>query len=377
MLEDIYPVQWAGQQAVVALPEHIDLSNADQIREELLSVINRGPTALIADMTTTVSCDHAGADAMVRAYRRADVSGTELRLVVTAKIVRRLLSLSGLDRLVSVYHSREAAMAASRAPAAVLALVGGPARTGTDGQSPQRAARKKRQLQAAGPWNGNGAAITPAVVSKLVDALHDGVALADGNGALTLANARLAEMFGYERSELLGQTVESLIPAGLQAAHGSQRATGGHAPATRPMGAWTRLVGLRKDGATFPVEISISPVTTATGRFVLTVIRDVTDARRLEDLADLAQAAIAAEQASRGEELLDTIISSLFHVGLSLRSAMNLPDDLARQRIAQAAQRLDDTIREIRDTALTAREQGTPGRVSRAAGRAAAGRPAL
>ena len=107
-----YPVQWMGRQAVVALPEHIDVSNASQIREELLWVINRGAAVLIADMTGTLSCDHSGVDAVMRAYQRALASGTQLRLVVTAPIVRRVLGVSGLDRLIPVYPSLEAATAA-------------------------------------------------------------------------------------------------------------------------------------------------------------------------------------------------------------------------------------------------------------------------
>ena len=112
MFKDTYPVQWNGRQAVVALPEHIDVSNASQIREELLWVINRSAAALIADMTATLSCDQSGADAVMRAYQRALASGTQLRLVVTAQIVRRVLDLRGLDRLVSVYPTLEAAAAA-------------------------------------------------------------------------------------------------------------------------------------------------------------------------------------------------------------------------------------------------------------------------
>jgi anti-anti-sigma factor len=115
--EDLYPVEWAGGQAVVTLPEHIGISNAGQVREELLSVINRGATTLIADMTATVSCDHAGADAVIRAWQRATASGAELRLVVTAQVVARVLGLVGLDRTVSVYPSLDAATAA-RLPAA-------------------------------------------------------------------------------------------------------------------------------------------------------------------------------------------------------------------------------------------------------------------
>lgn len=109
---DTYLVQWRGGQAIAALPEQVDVSNADQIREELLSVINRGAAALIADMTATLSCDHAGANALMRAYQRALVSGTQLRLVVTAPVVQRVLGINGLDRLIPIYPSLEAAAAA-------------------------------------------------------------------------------------------------------------------------------------------------------------------------------------------------------------------------------------------------------------------------
>ena len=112
VVNETYPVRWMGRQAVVALPEHIDVSNASQIREELLWVINRGAATLIADMTATLSCDHSGADAVMRAYQRALASGTQLRLVVTAPIVRRVLGINGLDRLIPVYPSLEAATAA-------------------------------------------------------------------------------------------------------------------------------------------------------------------------------------------------------------------------------------------------------------------------
>jgi anti-anti-sigma factor len=358
VFRDAYPVRWLGRQAVVALPEDIDVSNAGQIREELLSVINRGAAAVIVDMTATVSCDHAGADAVARAHQRAIVNGTQLRLVVTAPIVRRVLSLSGLDRLISIYPSLDAAIAAG-APAAAVPLVPGQARTDADGQAPRRAGRARRRQQgAAGPRNEpRAAAITPAVLWQLVDALSDGVALTDDDGLLALVNRRLEEMFGYEHAELIGHPVESLIPADLRAAHRNHRAAYVQAPRTRPMGAGARLVGLRKDGATFPVEISLSPVPTATGPFTLAVIRDVTETRRRDDLADLARAAVA-EQAHRGQELLDRIVNSLFHVGVSLQAAIDLPSDVAKLRIAEALRHLDDTIREIRDHVFTTRGSG-------------------
>ncbi len=126
MFEDTYPVEWTGRLAAVSLPEHVDVSNAGQIREELLSVINRGAYALIVDMTPTVSCDHAGAEAMARAYQRAVVSGTQMRLVVAAPIVRRVLGVNGLDRLIPMYPSLEAAAGVPAASVPGLPKLGDP-----------------------------------------------------------------------------------------------------------------------------------------------------------------------------------------------------------------------------------------------------------
>ena len=112
MPEDTCQVQWTGRQAVVTLPQDIDASNADQIRERLLWVINRGAEVLVGDLAGTVSCDYSGADALARAHHRAVANGTAFRLVATADAVRRVLRLSGLDRLVPVYPDLDGAIAA-------------------------------------------------------------------------------------------------------------------------------------------------------------------------------------------------------------------------------------------------------------------------
>ena len=194
---------------------------------------------------------------------------------------------------------------------------------------------------------------------QLIDALDDGLALTAGDGQIVLVNRRLAEMFGYEPTELIGRPVEALVPADLRAAHRGYRASYGRAPEVRPMGDRARLVGLRKDASTFPVEISLSPVPTANGHFTLAVIRDATQVGRREDLADLAWAAVA-EQTDRGQELLDRVVHSLFNVGLSLQTAIDLPSDMARVHITEALARLDDTIHEIRDHFFAVRDRGAP-----------------
>ena len=197
MSDDPYRVQWAERQAVMELPEHIDVSNAGQIREELLSVINRGAAALIADMTATISCDHAGAEAVARAHLRAAISGTDFRLVVPAQVVRRVLSMTGVDRLVSIYPSLEAATAARPPDAPVT----GTAAAGMAGHTPPSRGQASKPRRAAEALVQNKAtAVSPVAHKSLrrlrdgsVKALQDGMALADSGGTITLANTRLEE----------------------------------------------------------------------------------------------------------------------------------------------------------------------------------------
>jgi anti-sigma B factor antagonist len=119
------PVEWVGRQAVVRLPDHIDLFTADLLGEELLALAGRGAAALIVDMTATASCDPAAAEALVHACRGAVASGTQLRLVAPSEVIRRALRLDGLHRLVPVHPSREAAIAAGL-PAAQPSAAGSP-----------------------------------------------------------------------------------------------------------------------------------------------------------------------------------------------------------------------------------------------------------
>jgi anti-sigma B factor antagonist len=92
---------------VVALPEEIDLTNAAGVAEQL-TLADRHPIVII-DMSATRFCDCAGARAIVLAHKRAAEGGAELRLVVTAEPVRRIFGLLGVDRLLDLYPSVEAA----------------------------------------------------------------------------------------------------------------------------------------------------------------------------------------------------------------------------------------------------------------------------
>lgn len=107
-----YPVLWISRTAVVSLPGEIDITNADQVREDLLSVLNQGAALLIADLSKTTFCDSAGVSALARSFRRAKASQSGMRLVVSTQAVQRVLALTGIDRLLDIYPSVAASLAA-------------------------------------------------------------------------------------------------------------------------------------------------------------------------------------------------------------------------------------------------------------------------
>ncbi|HEX3491504.1 MAG TPA: STAS domain-containing protein [Streptosporangiaceae bacterium] len=107
-----FPIDWAGQQAVVTLPAEIDIGNADQVSDTLLAVLNRGVSMLVADMTGTTFCACAGVTALIRAHRRATANRALLRVAATAPIVLRVLELTGVDYVIPVFGTVPAALAA-------------------------------------------------------------------------------------------------------------------------------------------------------------------------------------------------------------------------------------------------------------------------
>jgi anti-sigma B factor antagonist len=109
--QERYPVLWISQVAVVTLPAEIDVTIADSVRDELLAVLDQGAVLLIADLSKTEFCDSAGVSALVRTYRQASTRGSAVRLVVATPAVQRVLSITGVDRLVDVFPSVAASLA--------------------------------------------------------------------------------------------------------------------------------------------------------------------------------------------------------------------------------------------------------------------------
>jgi protein-histidine pros-kinase len=118
------------------------------------------------------------------------------------------------------------------------------------------AARQRLDLQAA-----------------ILENLPDAQVVTDETGTIVLVNSQTELMFGYHRSEMVGQKIEILLPEEVRERHTSHRSGYNDEPRTRSMGANLLLSGRRKSGKEFPVEIMLAPVVTASGAYTIAIIR--------------------------------------------------------------------------------------------------------
>jgi PAS domain S-box-containing protein len=121
-------------------------------------------------------------------------------------------------------------------------------------------------------------------LQRLLDAAPDAILEVDAEGRIVLLNRTAEKMFGYSSSELIGKSIETLVPVGSRMVHTRHRSGYAEHPRTRPMGIGMELRAQTKDGALVPVEISLSPLSTAAGTSVIAIIRDVTEHSRAQEL---------------------------------------------------------------------------------------------
>ena len=121
-----------------------------------------------------------------------------------------------------------------------------------------------------------------ATARAVLESASEGILLINASGRITLVNGAAERMFGYDHEELMGQTLEVLLPDRIREMHREHRARYFAGPRVRPMGSGLDLAGRRKDGTEFPVEISLSYVQTPEGMTAMALITDITERKRVE-----------------------------------------------------------------------------------------------
>src|SRR5215210_4112488 len=206
-----------------------------------------------------------------------------------------------------------------------------------------------------------------ALEREFLEFAPDAVIGVDESGEIKVANSRTQAVFGYSRDELIGESVEILVPELVRSGHVGHRDRYFDGPRSRPMGAGLDLYARRKDGTEFPCEISLSVVATGNGMMALAAIRDITDRRRDRDelrravrrLQDATDVAIAVG----GETELERVLDAIVERGRALVEARALiillreGEDMVVAATAAVSGGLDPDVSELRIRAQEASEQ--------------------
>ena len=136
---------------------------------------------------------------------------------------------------------------------------------------------------------------------KLIEIIPDAIVIVDNEGKIRYINSQTTDTFGYRSDELIGQTIEILLPHRFKSKHVDHRINYSKHPLRRPMGSGIDLYGRRKNGTEFSVDITISPIETENGTLVISVIRDISEHKAQE------------EKAKRRSKQLEDLVSTMTH----------------------------------------------------------------
>ncbi|TMH87347.1 MAG: PAS domain S-box protein [Betaproteobacteria bacterium] len=195
----------------------------------------------------------------------------------------------------------------------------------------------------------------------LIEFAPEAMVIVNQHGNIVLVNSLAEKLFGYSRTELLGQRIEVLLPEHYRGQHTVQRGEFFASPRARPMHAGLDLHGRRKDGTEFPADISLSPLETEEGTLVSSAVRDITDRKRIESTlqeknVELANAMQAKDRfvASMSHELrtpLNAIIGFTGTLLMKLPGPLNADQEKQLRTVQTGANHLLALINDLLDLA--------------------------
>src|SRR5258708_29037459 len=197
---------------------------------------------------------------------------------------------------------------------------------------------------------------------SLLEAAPDAMIAVHRNGTIRFVNGQTEAIFGYTRTELLGERVELLIPERLRGNHSGHIGAFFETPKIRSMGAGLSLLGRHSDGTEFPIEVSLSPVEIAGEVFVMAAVRNVTDRKLLEQTLEATRAQmIASSRLSALGEMAGGIAHEINNpLAIIHALASNLveqtdatPEEAVQcaRRIVQYADRITKIVKSLRHIA--------------------------
>jgi len=200
-----------------------------------------------------------------------------------------------------------------------------------------------------------------------IEASPSGMLMVDANGNIVMVNAKIEDLFGYHREELIGFKIEKIIPDKYKKSHPAMREKFFQLPEARAMGVGRDLYGLNKNGKEFPVEVGLNPISTESGQIVLASVVDITERRKIEESMRLAkedlefrveertkELQVARDLAEEASRMKSEFLANMSHeIRTPMNAVIGMCTILGKTNLDERQKQYADNIRDGANTLLT------------------------